>query len=168
MHSLSLSVILELEHLLTFPHLKSSPTLKTARNSTTLFHSSGYLKRAGMIHPKCRVTITLALVVFDESVMTKIKNEQNIKKSQWRRIIRLWFWLAFKKYILSSVLKALALKAVIGGWLSQSSYIQGLEETMQHIYADQSVHCWSENASLIFSVPFPLSATFASSACSLP
>lgn len=82
MHRLSLSVILELEHLLTFPHLKSSPTLKTARNSTTLFHSSRYLKRAGMIHPKCRVTITLALVVFDESVMTKIKNEQNIKKSQ--------------------------------------------------------------------------------------
>lgn len=45
------------------------------------------------------------------------------------------------KYTSSSVLKALALEVVIVRWMSQSSYIQGLEETMQHIYADQSVHC---------------------------
>lgn len=43
--------------------------------------------------------------------------------------------------ILSSVLKALALEAVTVGWLSLFSYIQGLEETMQRMYADQSVHC---------------------------
>lgn len=45
-----------------------------------------------------------------------------------------------QKYISSRVLKALALEAVTVGWLSRSSYIQGLKETMQHNNADQSVH----------------------------
>lgn len=45
-----------------------------------------------------------------------------------------------KKYIMSSVLKALALEVVIVAGLSRPSYIQGLVETMQHMYADQSVH----------------------------
>lgn len=45
-----------------------------------------------------------------------------------------------QKVHLSSVLKALALEVLTVGWLSLCSYIQGTEEIMQHIYADQSVH----------------------------
>lgn len=57
-----------------------------------------------------------------------------------------------QKIRLSSVLKALALEVLTVGWLSRYSHIQGIEEIMQHIYADQSVHRWSVNASVIFSV----------------
>lgn len=92
--------------------------------------------------------------------MKKSTERTRTRKEDDYRMFCVWFRLAFKKDILSSVLKALALEVVTVGWLGQSSYIQGLEETMQNIYADQSVHCRSVNASLIFSVPFPLSATF--------
>lgn len=81
-------------------------------------------------------------MVLDESEKMKIKHRKNRiirKEDDYGSSVYASDWHS-KKYILSSVLKALALEVVIVGWLSQSSYIQDLEETMQHIYADQSVH----------------------------
>lgn len=61
---------------------------------------------------------SLALVVFQWKCDDKAQKKQNNRKSRQRRV---WVRLAFKKYILCSVLKALALEVVIVGWLSQSS-----------------------------------------------
>lgn len=73
----------------------------------------------------------------------KAQKEQNDKKSRCRRIVP---YLHLKSTPCVVFLKALALEVVVVAWLSCSSYIQGLEEAMQHLHADQSVHCRSANA----------------------
>lgn len=72
--------------------------------------------------------------------MKRAEKKQNSRKSRQLQIVCVWFRLALKKHICLMFLEVLALKVAIVERFSLYSYIQGIEEIMQHVYADQSVH----------------------------